>query len=179
MTDKGTTRPRRTGEELVAVWEQLLYEIQMLFGTARALHTLDSGKSDERRMWAIRNALTESFSIHAHVLRDFLYLGGSQPDDVLAEDFFDNVATWIERRPEESSLLRAIHARPGEQSPRMPLARFNIAPESREWDIVGVARDLRAVLRAFLALAPGRGISDESQLYALSIMADEIPGATE
>ncbi len=179
MTDKGSTRPRRTGEELVAVWEQLLYEIQMLFGTARAMRHLDSGKQDERRMWAIRNALTESFSIHAHILRDFLYLGGSEPGEVLAEDFFDNAYTWTERRPEESSVLRAIHARPGGQSSSITLARFNVAPESREWDVAGVANDLRAVLRAFLAVAPGHGISDESRLYALSIMADEIPGAKD
>ncbi len=176
MTDNANARTRRSAEELAAAWEHLLYEIKMLFGTARALHNLSSGKSEERRMWAVRNALTESFSVHARRLIEILYPSEPGSDDVLAEDFFDNPAAWTERRPDESPLLRAVQ---GDADRHVSFARLDTTPEPQGPEAASVARDLRTALRAFLAMAPVHWISDESRLYALSIMADEIPAPAD
>lgn len=167
----------RSRQEFAPAWERLLYEIKMVFGTARALWTIDSGRNEDRRIWATRNALAESFSIHARVLVDVLYANRVQSGGVLAEGFFDNLDIWRQERPEKSVLLGSVNIRMDEPFTRPVLSGDGMAPEVAAWDYTGIARDIRQVLRKFLSLVPAHAIRDESRLYALSILAEEIPSA--
>jgi hypothetical protein len=126
-------RVRRSDEELVAVSEHLLYEIQMLFGTARTMATSIIGDGKDFQTWSIRNAMVESFTVHTRILLDFLYPSKMGRDDVIADDFFDNPSTWVGQRPAESALLTEIHRRVGKEIAHLTYARLDVTPETKPW----------------------------------------------
>ena len=105
---------RRQPEELRAISEALLYELQMLFGTAQALRDDIQGTAEEAMSWPQRMACIESFAIHARTLDAFVWGKPVRrfPDDVLAVDFFDDgvwesVRTRIQRSALDDLRLRA------------------------------------------------------------------------
>jgi hypothetical protein len=166
-------RKKRTDKELVDVSEHLLYEIQMLFGTAQAMGTLDlEGENDVRR-WAIRNALVESFTVHARILLDFLFSTEPKPDDVIAEDFFDNGSTWLQYRPAKTQLLATIHKRVGKEVAHLTYARLAVIPEAKQWHFVNIANQISAVLEKFLRLVPASRGSDSFRRFISQIIGAE------
>ena len=84
------SRIKRSDNDLLAISDHLLYEIQMLFGTAQALLTFEDSNHVDFEKKVIYNSLLESFTVHSRVLLDFLYSSDARRDDVIAEDFFDN-----------------------------------------------------------------------------------------
>jgi len=166
-------RMRRSDKELVDVSEHLLYEIQMLFGTAQAMGTLDLGNENDIRIWAIRNALVESFTVHARILLDFLYSSRPKPDDVITEDFFDNGSTWLQKRPAKSQLLTTIHKRVGKEVAHLTYARLAVTPEAKQWSFVNIANEIGAVLKKFLQLVPDSRVSDSSRKFISQTVGTE------
>lgn len=79
---------RRAVDELRAISDHVLYEIEMFAATTNMIanHILDGIDGDYLKE-TTRNALLESFTIHVRALSDFLY-AAPRDDDVSALDFF-------------------------------------------------------------------------------------------
>jgi hypothetical protein len=71
--------------------EALLYELQMLFGTAQTLRDEVQGSKVGQRPWPEKMACIEAFAIHARVLEAFLWYDPHKKfrEDALAIDYFD------------------------------------------------------------------------------------------
>lgn len=156
----GKRHIRRSDQDLVEISNHLLYEIQMLFETARALATADRASERDVRMWATHNALLESFIIHARVLLDFLYSSRRKPDDVIAQDFLDNASAWLQQRPKKSRLLKTSHKRVGKELAHLTYARLAVTPDEKQWQFVDIANEIGGVLKKFLRLVPEWRVSD-------------------
>jgi hypothetical protein len=93
--------PRRTqsDQELLDYsLEHVAYEVEMLRGTEALLAAIGARAVDTTRV--VRNALIESWMVHVQDLVEFLYPSSSpQPDDVIADDFFDRGGDWNRIRP--------------------------------------------------------------------------------
>jgi len=166
-------RKQRSDEELVAVSEHLLYEIQMLFGTAQALSTVGPSNGKDSRIWATRNALLESFTIHARILLYFLYSAKPRPSDVIAEDFFDNGSTWLQKRPAKSQLLTTIHSRVGKEVAHLTYVRLDVTSEDKQWEFVNIANEIGGVLEKFLRLVPDARVSDAFRRFISQTVGTE------
>ncbi len=98
---------RRNPEELRGISDEVLYELQMLFGTAQALRDGIQGAKQGAMSWPQKMACIESFAIHSRVLEAFLWdrPRKAYPDDALAIDFFDD-GMWesIRERVQRSAL---------------------------------------------------------------------------
>jgi hypothetical protein len=125
----------------------------MLSETASALRNSDI------KAGTIRNALIESFTIHARILLDFLYSTNPQPDDVIAEDFFDDSSAWLKQRTQKTPLLTTIHKRVGKEIAHLTYARLDVTPEEKKWHFVDIANEIGTVLETFLKLLPASRVS--------------------
>lgn len=141
-------RQRRTEDELRAASDHLAYEISMLRSSG---HALLSGISLGD---AVRNALLESFTIHARVLLDFLYAEDPHRDDVIAEDFFQSPDVWLKARPQKPPSLDFISRRVGKEVAHLTYARQGVTPEAKSWPVQAILADFETVLRAFIELVP-------------------------
>src|SRR5437762_5482408 len=89
-------RPRRSDDELREASDHLFYELWMLDRTARLLAMGAFGEGP------VRNAILESFTIHARGLIQFFFPKQPRRDDMLAADFLPSVAAWEAARGERS-----------------------------------------------------------------------------
>lgn len=64
---------RRTREDLRGISDAVLYELQMLFGTAQVLRDEVQGPRRGMLPWPQKMACIEAFAIHARVLEAFLW----------------------------------------------------------------------------------------------------------
>ena len=102
----------------------------------------------------IANALLESFVVHVRALMDFLYNDNPKPDDVIAEDYFENVEEWKQLRPELSETLKQAKRRAGKEVAHLTYARLDVTPETKPWRFVDIANEIAAVLNIFLENVP-------------------------
>ena len=81
---------RKSNAEMAATSNHLFYEIDMLIETGREL-----ASSMEGQTTILKNATLESFTLHARVLLDFLYLDKPRrKDDVIASHFLEDSDQW-------------------------------------------------------------------------------------
>jgi hypothetical protein len=99
---------------------------------------------------ALNNAALESFILHARVLLDFLYAEKPQPDDVIAEDYFNELSQWQTVRPEKTKTLKVIHKRVGKEVAHLTYARLEVTAVAKEWQFIQIAKEINAVFDAFL-----------------------------
>jgi len=102
-------RKKRSEQELRAASDHLFYEIWMFQSLARDMASRSFTEN------VVNNALLESFTIHTRILLDFLFAAKPQLDDVIAEDFFEDPATWHNVRPPKSEILETVHKRVGKE----------------------------------------------------------------
>ena len=74
--------------------DHLYYEISMLYETAMRLVHDPAMQTD----WISRNALIESFTIHARALAFFIYKEKRWHDDVTAAEYVNDVGAWCADR---------------------------------------------------------------------------------
>src|SRR5690348_13853431 len=115
-------RPRRSEDQLLKVIEHLGYEFVMLNNTALAL--ANSPFFGE----PIKNALMESFTVHARNLFGFLWDRKPWNDDVVASDFFDDQSAWDDNPPAIPPILEPIGGRVGKEVAHLTYARIGISP---------------------------------------------------
>lgn len=75
----------RTSKELMIASDWLIYEYWMLKGLAQLLRQDD----DLTEIGLLRNAVLDSFLIHARALVDFFYKSRKDKADVVASDYLD------------------------------------------------------------------------------------------
>lgn len=143
---------RRTIAELRAMSDELLYELQMLFGSAQTLRDDIQGPEKGSRPWAERMASFEAFAIHARVLEAFLWDKPSRrhPDDALAIDFFPD-GVWEETRKRiQRSELDDLRDRAGHEIAHLSYKRLHETPETRKWKFDVIAGVVGQAFRLFL-----------------------------
>jgi len=152
----------RDNSELVKITNALKYEVQMLNDTSRILSSFDELYGDFEHSKTIRNALVESFTVHARVILDFLYSGKKKVDDVVALDFFDDAMIWRKARPKRSKLLKDIHWRVGKEIVHLSFERMNV--RNKKWSL-NIATELLRVVKIFYENAPSNRVSTQFTQY--------------
>jgi hypothetical protein len=97
-------------------------------------HGLASGIAGQG---TIATALIESFVVHVRCVLDFLYAPKNRrDDDVIAQDYFDDVAEWENLRPLMSANLEQARDRAGKEMVHLTYARLDVTPEAKPWRFV-------------------------------------------
>ena len=190
-----------TSEELRKNREHLKYEIDMLCASVSYLlsHTRDrsslsnSGNNQssptiyattessaklifppldsENTEWSINNAVLESFGFHVRSLYNFLYDAvRKKPTDVLALDYFDDEAKWIKNRPVKPNLKNHIE-RVNTEIAHLTKHRLDKTPESKNWPVLPIAKEIAEPLLRFIELAPSEFV-DASVIESLNKIID-------
>lgn len=149
-------RQQRTLETLRDTSEHLFYEYWMFNSLAQAMASGIFGQG------ALNNAVLESFTLHARILLNFLYAWEPKPDDVIAEDYFDEPSQWLTVRPEKTETLNVmIPTRVGKEVAHLTYARLDITAEAKQWPFIQIANEINTVFNAFLNnVAKNRLVSD-------------------
>ena len=143
MTKKKGNRKRRSAEELQRASDHLWYEVWMLNVCAKRLI---GGVHDQ----GIKNAVIESFAIHARALIHFLDPKPRiYPKDVLAEDFFPTEHDWNKNRLTMPSSLDLVRFRVGTEIAHLSYGRQAVVDKT--WDSQ-IAEDLIKVVKLFYEL---------------------------
>jgi len=124
--------------------EHLLHELTMLWELAQTL--------PRRKASTETSALVESFGIHLRNLIDFFYRPG-RLDDVTAQDFLDATTVW---NPSEPASLTNAHRRANKELSHLTQTRKSGTPPEKEWDTIGLAREIEAIAKDFAAKASDR-----------------------
>jgi hypothetical protein len=143
---------RRPREALQGISDAVLYELQMLFGTAQVLRDEVRGPTRGLLPWPQKMACIEAFAIHARVLEAFLWDRPSKhhPDDALAIDFFDDGEWEAIRGRVQRSALDGLRDRAGHEIAHLSYKRVNKAEEARRWKFDVIAGVMGNAFRLFL-----------------------------
>lgn len=138
-----------TNAQLTAFTEHLLYDVEMLFGTADLLEALE-----EEAPWVVRMGLIETFALKARSLIDFLWKDASTfKTDALAVHYFDD-SQWAVLRPEMESTLDHVGKRAGREIAHLTYHRVSVAEEAKGWAFLHVAGSIGRCLRVFVDHVP-------------------------
>ncbi len=146
----GLPRPKRTDEELRQISEHLFYELWMLDTTARVLAIEAFGEGP------VRNALLESFTIHARGLLQFFFPNQPRPDDAAAVDFLPAAAAWETARGDMPPILADLAARVGKEVAHLTYGRLRVTPDTKPWHFLAVVDALSVVAQTFRSMVPER-----------------------
>jgi len=120
--------------------EALLYERSMLHSTANAL------VSGNPNPLTIRNALVESFVIHARLLIEFLHYDKQRKDDIRPEDWLDQ-REWERIRGSQVKLLRETHECANKYLAHLTTTRLD---QKQNWDCPAILKEIETLLTKFL-----------------------------
>ncbi|MFH1444630.1 MAG: hypothetical protein ABIG34_04580 [Candidatus Peregrinibacteria bacterium] len=132
-----------------AVALSLQYEVDMFISTAAQLNP----ENDRPLFGGARNAMLESFLIHARVLKGFFFDAPSYPDDVSAKHFFDNDQDWPLTCEGECPYLYANMSRISKAVAHLSYERIGYE-EDKNWDIRSILHELMTVWERFLSSLP-------------------------
>jgi hypothetical protein len=114
----------------------------------------------------LRNALIESFAVHARNVIDFLYPNKPQHTDVIAADFYAPGA-WAAHRPGISTTLTAARRRAHKEIAHLTTERIAGNPPEKDWDFAGLTAELRPLMQLFATNAlPARCSPAVARLFA-------------
>jgi hypothetical protein len=149
---------QRTIEQLREASKHLHYEIELLDYTAKALAMAKHVQ--------LRNALLESFTIHARALMQVFFSSGGESTDVLALHYFDDAMTWRKARGTEPRF--DVRGNVGTQIAHLSYDRLDIGPDAKQWPVSSIHRDLMRVVYAFEAAVPRDRLADTWQDFTPS-----------
>lgn len=151
-------RTPRTDAVLVKMSDPLHYEMGMLDHTAKWLSDWkgDENATEEEKLY--RNAIIESFVIHARSLVAFFYAERPHPDEAIAADY---LPTWPTDRPAISPELTALHPRVGTEIAHLDYGRLSILEEARGWQFGVIVIALMNTAVAFVRLVPDDKLCDK------------------
>jgi hypothetical protein len=143
---------RRTREQLQGLSDAVLYELQMLFGTAQLLRDEVQGPTQGTMPWPQKMACIEALAMHARVLEAFLWGKPSRnhPDDALAIDFFGDGEWEAIRGRVQRSALDDLRDRAGHEIAHLSYKRVNKTEEARRWKFDVIAGVIGNAFRLFL-----------------------------
>jgi hypothetical protein len=155
--------PLRSHHELRAASDHLGYEVWMLRKAAAKLRLIQPG--------ADRNAVLESFTIHARALRQFFEPTKPKPDDVLAWHYVGDQLQWQKARGRMPAVLADINGRVGTEIAHLSYRRLKFGPVAEQWNISASHDALMQVLTKFVAAVPTANLSDKfHELTAPALM---------
>ena len=103
---------------------------------------------------AATNAFLESFTLHVRALLQVFYPTNPKPDDVIAEDFFDEPRHWADARGELPDVLAAVTLRVGKEIAHLTYARLDVTPEAKGWNIAAIWSAMHGIVRRFVDNVP-------------------------
>ncbi len=142
----------RTEDELKKLSRHVLYEIQVLFGTAEALevHTTTLGSE---LPWLTSMTYLEAFVLHARALEHFIFRDrehrGAREGDGLAVDYFAPKA-WRGLCPPKETTLDPLSTRVGKEVAHITYARTVATEEMKQWRFAQIAGSIGRPLRVFI-----------------------------
>ncbi len=140
-------RSARTDEELKETAEgPIVYEVDML----RKCTSVLSWPPNQMT----QSVALESFLIHVRNLRDFLYGAGTNPDDVVAGDFFPGLGQWEAIRPPMPKVIEDNRERLNKTLAHISYSRLKYKGSAKAWPSQQIASELIAVVRVFLRHLP-------------------------
>jgi len=123
--------------------EHLFYEVQMF---VQACTLQPSG--DQRQF--LMNMKIEVCVLHLRNLIEFFYPSSNpRPDDVVAANYVED---WDAKRPAITPLLEKARYRSGKELHHLTAQRIDGQQEHKAWGFATISGDLRAVIKAFIAL---------------------------
>jgi hypothetical protein len=141
----------RMDSELRELSGHVLYEIQVLFGTAEALEyhaTVDNFELP----WVAQMASLEAFVVHARALEHFVFRdrgARTRRDDGLADDFFEP-GRWAELRPPKEITLNELSPRVGKEIAHITYERTKTTEGTKQWRFAQIAASIGRPLRVFI-----------------------------
>lgn len=143
---------RRSRQELHWISDEVLYELQVLFGTAQALRDDVQGPTQCALPWPQKMACIEAFTIHARSLEAFVWGKPSKhhPDDAFAIDFFDAGEWEALRERIQRSALDDLRDRAGHEVAHLSYKRVDKSEEARQWKFDVIAGVIGNAFRLFL-----------------------------
>lgn len=140
------SRIRRSQEELKeALKKHVMYEIEMFYWSVSAL------AKGEANTWGERNSQLETFALHTRNLVHFFYPENARDDDMIAEDFFADPASW--RRtvcPSKNFSLGSASGRVNKEVAHLTYARLGKTDEEWNWRPLEIVQILHPVIQKFL-----------------------------
>lgn len=108
----------------------------------------------------VENALLGSFTVHARLVLDFLYMDEpSVATDAAACDYFDD-DSWQRARPEKSERLAGIHGRVGKEIVHLSYARLSVDEAEKGWAVVPIGLEILGILAAWAHRVPASRAPD-------------------
>jgi hypothetical protein len=139
----------------------LLYEVQMLVDTAHQLASYSVvNRNAGNDAWATRNALLESFLIHARNLK-FFFCHKPKEDDISAWQY-DDQWSFPSMCPETRTMYAQMSKRLAHLTSKRPL------PEEgppTPWDCKTITKRLVECLKMFVDRVPGNRLGREFRAY--------------
>jgi hypothetical protein len=147
-------RKKRRDSELRQASRHLFYEAWMFSELAQGL-SKNAFSPD-----STRNAALEAFAMHARVLLGVLYSHKPRPDDVIAEDYFDDLATWAVPK-ELPDPLKPVPPRVGAEIAHLSYQRNEVTPDAKKWRFLEIDGAMKKRLVEFLKAVPRDRLAPE------------------
>ncbi len=132
--------------------DQLYYELLMLYEAAARLVKDQAVHSD----WVVKNALIESFTVHARSLAVFLYPeeARKRPNDVTSDEYVKDIQQWRKARGAIPRELRTTIQRTGKEIAHLTTKRHPSGAPQKAWDPEPIVRAFFGPLKLFAAHVP-------------------------
>jgi hypothetical protein len=153
------TRKVRTPDELQGATVHLIYEVQMARAAAHVLTLLPIHNPFDK------NVYIEALANHARALVHFMFPEHAKPDDVLAEDYFDNPNAWNKARgPTMPTALDKVRGRVGKEIVHLTYARLSVTDQEKGWNPAIIIDALDKLLKVFADYATRLDASAKDQI---------------
>ncbi len=151
--------------------DHLYYELWMLFETAsRVLN--DRALHDDR---LLKNAVIESFTVHARALTVFLWPDVVRSDDITSDHYVIDPAAWASARGPIPGVLKTVIRRTAKEIAHLTSARHRFYAPEKMWDAEPILAAFREPFRVFAAHAtPGR-LDASVSMFIATLGAAMIP----
>lgn len=161
-------RTLRTQSELHADSRTLLYEFDMLCGTAVQLAGLD-----HTRQRIAYNSTIESFAVHCRALVAFFFDPTTANNtDVIAADFFTVPDQWLRAHNIDGYFL-AVRVQANKQIAHITTERRNLntsAGKDGLWQISDIVQAVCKLMADFLANAPDQNLDPDAKRNLIELM---------
>lgn len=137
----------RPAYELKAVSEHLVYEVEMLRWTGRAMAV---GLLQDT---PAHNAFLESFTTHARAILHFFDPIGAKPDDALAEHFYSPPDLWATVRGPTSLEMSGLRRRASKEIVHLTYRRIDIPNNEKVWHTDRVLAAINGLVLKFAKTA--------------------------
>jgi len=160
--------------------DHLYYELWMLYETAARLVNDPAVRTD----WVLKNALIESFTIHARSLSIFLYpeQAAKHQDDVTSDEYVAEVHKWRAARSPMPPELRTTVHRTGKEIAHLTTQRHPPGAPQKVWSPEPIFRVFFEPLRQFAAHVPAGRLDGSVSAFIASLPASSAasppPGAS-